>query len=266
MWKDFNKRAQALITVARSLGVGIKDLVLPPRCMICAEFLPDTNTLPLSLENRHPVELCETCLDGFSPLPKSICRVCGQPFKTSLPSIHTCAVCRRSPPRFNRALASGLFEGTLRRAVHMFKYEGHMALGRHLAAYMRQNLPGPFYPPDADIIMPVPLHKRRLRERGFNQALILCRELFGKQAGEKIRFNLLTRTRWTEPQINFKGKQRRDNVKNAFTVIKTNEVAGRSVLLVDDVFTTGATANECARVLKKAGVSTVNVLTLCRVS
>lgn len=113
--------------------------------------------------------------------------------------------------------------------------------------------------------MPVPLHPRRLRQRGFNQSLLLARALYGHWR-DQIRFDLLARTRWTEPQINFSGPDRLKNVFEAFSVLKPDAVRDRAVLLVDDVFTTGATVNECARVLKDAGAGPVLVLTLARVA
>jgi len=122
-----------------------------------------------------------------------------------------------------------------------------------------------FFPPQAELILPVPLHKRRLRQRGFNQASLLTQTLFAPWR-DRIRLDLLIRIRWTEPQINFRGADRQKNVRHAFAVSKSEEVMGKSVVLVDDVFTTGATVNECARALKKAGALSVLVLTLARVA
>ncbi|MDG4475500.1 ComF family protein [Thiovibrio frasassiensis] len=115
----------------------------------------------------------------------------------------------------------------------------------------------------ADWIVPVPLHPKRLRERGFNQALLLARAFFPKD--RRITHDLLVRTRVTEPQTRFNGKARRTNLKNAFGVVKPQHIPGKKILLIDDVFTTGTTVNECARVLKKAGAADVMVLTLARV-
>ena len=115
-----------------------------------------------------------------------------------------------------------------------------------------------------DFIHPVPLHVKRLRQRGFNQALVLARSLFPREK-EKIRFNILARKMDTPSQAGLSGKERRKNLKNAFVVKKASEITGKNVLLVDDVFTTGSTANECAKALKAAGCRKVEVLTMCRV-
>lgn len=114
------------------------------------------------------------------------------------------------------------------------------------------------------MIVPVPLHPSRLQERGFNQALLLAWAFFPKD--QRVISNLLIRSRSTAPQTGFSGAARRTNLKNAFTVVKPYRLTGKKVLLVDDVFTTGTTVNECARVLKKAGAAEVMVLTLARVT
>ncbi len=243
----------------RSFG----DLLFPPRCLVCSELIGSDG------EKKFPFsftrDVCPACGKGFLTIPKAHCRCCGIPFKTSIPTIHTCALCRGKPPAFDQALAAGQFSENLRKAIHVFKYNGRGELARPLAGFMAQELNPPFLPPRTELILPVPLHWRRLRERGFNQALFLAKELFAAYE-DRISYDLLVRTRWTEPQINFSGPERHKNVRHAFSVTNPQKVKGKSVMLVDDVFTTGATANECARVLKKAGAETVLVLTLARVT
>ncbi len=238
-------------------------MLFPPRCLVCGEFMTEGQGESLSLTAR--MNICPVCREGFVPLPAAHCSRCGRPFQTSLASVHICATCLEKPPVFDQALAAGLFQDALRSAIHDFKYRLRVELASALAAFMARELVPPFYPPEADLILPVPLHRRRLRERGFNQALLLARELFA-QWKDRIRFNLLRRVRWTEPQINFSGRERRTNVLRAFAVPNPEFVLDKSVILVDDVFTTGATVNECARVLKKAGARSVLVLTLARVA
>lgn len=116
-----------------------------------------------------------------------------------------------------------------------------------------------------DLIVPVPLHKTRLKERGFNQSLLLSRAL-AKVCGLPIDYINLKRTRATSPQINLKGKDRITNVKGAFAVKNNAPFKGKGILLIDDVYTTGATVSECCKVLKKAGAEDINVLTLARVA
>ena len=245
-----------------NLVQGLGGLLFPPRCVICADLLePDGTDSRAALLSR---DFCPGCREGLLPIPEAHCRRCGIPFKTALNTIHTCAQCLRRTPAFDQALAAGKFSENLRKAIHTFKYSGRGDLARPLTRFMALELDPPFFPPQTELILPVPLHWRRLRERGFNQALVLARELFADHK-DRISFDLLVRTRWTEPQINFSGAERRRNVRHAFAVTDPGKIKGKSVMLVDDVFTTGATANECARVLKKAGAETVLVLTLARV-
>jgi len=238
-------------------------LLFPPRCMVCGEFMVEDREGILA--SSAPSDICSACWEGFVSLPPAHCSRCGRPFQTSLASVHTCATCLEKTPAFDQALAAGLFQGALRSAIHDFKYRARVELVSPLAKFMTRELSAPFFPPELDLILPVPLHWRRLRERGFNQALLLARTLY-RAWKDRIRFDILRRIRWTEPQVNFSGQERRRNVLRAFAVSNPEIVLDKSVILVDDVFTTGATANECARVLKKAGAASVMVLTLARVA
>jgi len=236
-------------------------MVFPPKCLICGVFI----TRDQRVGPDGDADFCPTCRAGLIPLPPAHCRYCGRPFDTMVPSVHVCARCRKKKPIYDQALAAGLYEGALRSAIHRLKYSGRPELARPLAAFMAGRLGPPFFPPQVDLILPVPLHRKRLRERGFNQALLLARKLFHEYQ-PLIRFDLLLRTRWTEPQVNLKGPERLANVRRAFALSDPAAAKKRSVLLMDDVYTTGATVNECARVLKKAGAAQVLVLTLARVA
>jgi ComF family protein len=114
-----------------------------------------------------------------------------------------------------------------------------------------------------DLIVPVPLHKKRLRQRGFNQAILLG-EILSQQSGIPLQRNNLQRIRWTEPQVNLSAAARPGNVKGAFAVADSGAITGKNVLLIDDVYTTGCTVSECSRVLKNAGAAGVAVLTVAR--
>lgn len=238
------------------LGRGFLDLVCPPKCVLCGSF-------PTRGKEMHN-GLCPDCLEGFIPLPPAYCSRCGSPFEARYESQHTCGKCLKKSPVYDRALAAGIYSDNLRRAVHAFKYEGRTELAGPLASFMAANLSPPFYPPKADFIIPVPLHRKRLRERGFNQALLLARALFHDRT-ELIDCRILERSRWTEPQVNLKGTARRRNVRQAFTLNDAGKVKGKNVIIIDDVYTTGATVAECSRVFKRAGAAGVYVLTLARV-
>ncbi len=245
----------------RVLLKGALDLIFPRRCLLCGAFLSSLEESPGRGAGR---DICPECLKEFIPLKPAYCLRCGRPFKTRIASVHTCAHCLKKPPVYDRARSAGLYRDALRKAVHGFKYNGRTEMSRPLAAFMSENLEPPFYPAEADLILPVPLHRRRVRQRGFNQSLLLAGRLFAFQRG-LIRHDLLLRSRWTEPQVSLKGRERLENVRRAFALADPGALRGRRVLIVDDVYTTGATANECARVLKQAGASQVLVLTLARV-
>jgi ComF family protein len=230
------------------------DLLCPPRCLLCGAFIGS--------DQGHG--FCASCRSALPPLPQAHCLICGRPFETTLVSVHTCGRCLEKKPAYERAGSAGLYEGLLRQAIHRFKYEGRTELARPLAALMAERLAPPFLPPAAELILPVPLHSRRLKARGYNQALLLARALFHPWR-DRLRADLLRRSRWTEPQVHLKGPERRRNVRQAFSLSDPALVRGRSVMLVDDVFTTGATVQECAKVLKGAQASSVLVLTVARV-
>ncbi len=146
--------------------------------------------------------------------------------------------------------------------IHGLKYSGNMTgletfqhLSRQSPVLDDLNIP--------DLILPVPLHIKRLRQRGFNQALLLARKIFPEDK-EKIQFDILLRQADTPTQTGLSGKERRKNLKNAFIIKRPSEITGKNILILDDVFTTGSTCNECAQALKKAGAAKVEILTVCR--
>jgi ComF family protein len=180
-----------------------------------------------------------------------------------------CGVCQRLHPPFERAVAYGSYNGGLRDLIHLLKYE-HVrpavaVLGRMLAETMT-GLDGTL-PPGAIAVIPVPLHERKRAQRGFNQSELIGRAAL-KQLGRPQRFQALTgvlvRRRETESQIGLTRHQRRENLRGAFAVSDPGQIAKRDVILVDDVYTTGTTASECARVLRRAGANRVWVITVAR--
>jgi ComF family protein len=230
------------------------DILLPSACAYCRAPIKDSS-VPF---------FCSTCWNDFSLLPGPCCPSCGRPFESSEALSHSpaheCYACRQQPPRFDQALSVGYFEGSLREAIHQFKYRPCRALGSPLGTWMSGNLR---VLTSIDIIMPVPLHGSRLRQRGFNQALLLADPL-SRTADLSLCYDNLWRIRSTIPQVELSGEDRIKNVAGAFALRRPLDVYGLSILLVDDVFTTGATLNECADVLKKAGAASVTALTLAR--
>ena len=151
----------------------------------------------------------------------------------------------------------------VRELIHRFKYQGHFYLRHQLAAWMAEGLADArLRHPPAEALVPVPLHAARQREREFNQAEVLAREVSAR-AGLPVE-NLLRRTRYTSTQTQLDRDERMENLRGAFCLRQHAEVSGRHLLLIDDVFTTGSTVEECARVLLESGAASVRVLTVAR--
>ncbi len=227
------------------------DLLFPERCLIC---------------NKGPVDsqgICEYCLSSIKYISSPACSKCGIPFNSDAGEDHLCGICLTSKVHFSKARAVGFFEGVLQEAIHQFKYNRKTILAKPLGDFMvncnRDSIDFKAY----DFLVPVPLHPRRLRERGFNQALSLAKRI-AKRCGVPVDYLSLKRVRWEKPQINLSRKERERNVRGAFAFYDRGKLSKNRVLLIDDVCTSGATVNECARVLMEAGTRRVDVLTLCR--
>jgi ComF family protein len=171
-----------------------------------------------------------------------------------------CARCMTSPLQIDGIRSVVYFEGTLREAVHLFKYHGRAVLaepmGGLMAAYWAQN------GMEVDVVVPVPLHVSRVRERGYNQAVLLAREM-ARRAGLAVDEEVLVRQRATASQVDLDAQQRKENVRAAFRCC-SDRLAGQRVLLIDDVCTTGATLEACAAALYEGGARSVQALTLAR--
>jgi len=176
-----------------------------------------------------------------------------------------CGMCRRVEPRFRRAAAYGAYEGALRDLIHLFKYKGTRPAGKLLGSLLNQAVTAMCLP-DLLIVVPVPLWSGKRNSRGFNQAEAIARTFMDFQTSSSIQLDtsILVRTRETASQTGLTRHQRRANVRGAFSVRKPEKVKGRSILIVDDVMTTGTTAGECARVLRRAGAKEVFVATVAR--
>ena len=208
------------------------------------------------------------------PIAQGVCSVCGEallsPYAFSDPNGEArCGLCRRLEPPFAKAAAYGSYEGGLRELIHLLKYEqvrpAANVLGRMLAEAIEE-LQASFGGVPL-LVIPVPLHARKLRQRGFNQSELITRAALKlKSAGEQLTLApaVLERRRETRSQIGLTRHQRRENMRGAFAVTKAEEVRGREFLLVDDVFTTGTTVSECARMLRRAVASRVWVATVAR--
>ncbi len=159
------------------------------------------------------------------------------------------------------ARALGAYEGSLQEAIHRWKYEGKTYLTPFFAEWMAEGLNGYWDLNALDLLIPVPLHRKRLRERGFNQVLLLVKEI-SSRTGIPYRKTILQKKKPTIPQVTLSGLERERELRGAFHVIGREELKGKSVLLIDDVYTTGATVNECSKMLRRGGAKRVDVLTL----
>lgn len=205
--------------------------------------------------------LCQRCSPLLAPRLGGYCPGCGEMFLAADVEPYLCGSCRLAPRPFSRLVFHGPYEGALREAITGFKFHSHLgrtALLARLAsrAFVRSGLPVP------DLVVPVPLHPRRLKERGFNQSLEIGR-LVARELGTKCASGALVRSRETPPQASLSFQQRQHNLTKAF-VAQGQEVAGKEILIVDDVMTTGGTLNECAKVLKKARAGDVAALVVAR--
>ena len=227
------------------------DLLLPPACLLCGERLPAG--LPAT-------DLCPPCRDGLPQPAPARCPVCAVAYRSPTPSLHHCEACLRHPPPFVKVHAVGPYAGTLQDAIQRFKYHGQLPLERPLGTLLIETvLRG--WGPRPNLVVAVPLHKNRLRARGYNQALQLARQV-GRHLGVPVAPELLRRVRDTAAQQGLDAAARNSNLRGAFAV--SHPVSARRILLVDDVMTTGATARECAAVLCAAGASAVEVAVLGR--
>lgn len=237
-------------SIVRSLGDGVLAVLLAPSCAAC--------DAPLDEPTRGPV--CESCWGSIVSFTPPCCTGCGDPLPSwriiSLDAAR-CPRCRRRPSHISSARAIGAYEGSLRAIVHALKYGGRRSVARGLAARMRVH--GEDVLSGASIAVPVPLHRSRQRARGFNQAAELARHL-GLPPVPALR-----RVRATPSQTDLPAARRHANVRGAFVLRRRIDVRGESVVLVDDVSTTGATLEACARVLKEAGAREVRAITAARV-
>jgi len=229
---------------------GLRDLFFPPSCLNCQAPL---NT------GDHPL-LCPACLDTVRLVRRPWCSCCGEVFSGE-GGDHLCERCLATPPRFSKARALFVFAPPVVTLIHAFKYLGNRAALSSLLAMVSEDRLNKLDLGESDLVIPVPLHPKRLRQRGFNQAGLVARKLF---PGSKISFSSLKRLRVTASQTGMDRRTRRRNVKNAFSVSDPSLVKGKKILLVDEVFTTGATVDECAKTLLATGARQVEVFTLCR--
>ncbi|MBW1776068.1 MAG: ComF family protein [Deltaproteobacteria bacterium] len=288
-----------LLEKARSLPAGkavswwwapFRDALFPPRCLICGVFhdsRPDPDQVrgtdamddsrlfktPFADGMAHVLGsfACPVCMPEFIPIASPLCPVCGVMFPGGQGPDHLCPACDKTVRAFGKARALGAYEQGWMKAVHRLKYDGKIQLGRPLGLLLFSAFCRIWETDPVDRIIPVPLNRRRLKERGFNQAWLLVRDWprYSRKTGRpdfeyRISDDVLVRTRWERSQTGLGKKERAAGIRDAFAVKSPAKVKGERILLVDDVHTTGATVEACATALTRAGARQVDVLTLAR--
>lgn len=229
----------------------LSSLFYPATCVVCAE------------EVEPPQYLCVSCRTRAPRITPPFCAKCSEPFSGAITQVFRCANCEHRTLHFDAAVAAYRSRGLVRKLVHAFKY-GHQRHLRHpLAEWLGETMNDPrLRGRHFDLIVPVPLHPARERERGFNQAALLA-ELFARRFATPLG-PVLERIRYTTTQTAHDRAERMENLRDAFRLRKKTNVRELHVLLIDDVLTTGSTLSECARVLKEAGAISVYAATAAR--
>ncbi len=256
--KVFGPPGKGFVALLGAAAESLFATVFPSACRFCG--------VPLARISRMPV--CDACLSNIRPLQDAFCAICGQILLAAGSAEGRCGECLRREPPYARAVAYGSYSGALRDLIHLLKYErvrpAAGVLGRMLAETAAVLVAD--FGKSRPVVVPVPLHPSKERQRGFNQSELIARAAV-KILDARLPLNrgALIRRRATGSQTGLSRPQRRLNLRGAFEVVRPADIAGRDVLLVDDVFTTGTTVSECTRVLRRAGAGRVWVATVARV-
>jgi len=249
----------------KSLLRAFLDAVFPPKCLVCGSLegmRPPQDAGNGASTLRAPC-LCKPCEAQLLPIQSPLCPQCGIPFVSRQGPDHYCGACLMETRVFRKARSFGAYRGTLMKAIQVLKYGKKAAVSWPLSQRVKECFDRHWQWDEVDLLLAVPLHGKRLRERGFNQAHLLISR-WARDQGVSLDDSLLLRHRKTQPQTGLTLPARKRNVKGAFVVQKPESVRGRRILIIDDVYTTGATVSECARVLMNAQAEYVDVLTLAR--
>nr|WP_319395444.1 ComF family protein [uncultured Desulfobacter sp.] len=250
--------------LVRAAAAGIGALVFPDKCLDCGKYIKNPMDDPLN------VCFCNTCLGAALPVfDHPFCPNCGRCFETG--PDHLCGACLEVPMAMDSVRAAFMYEGVIQKALGLFKYHARLSLARPFEYHLFQAFATQFDMDRFHLIVPIPLHISKAKHRGFNQSYFLVRNFprlyraaCDRPAPWRIDIRSLSRIRATVSQTGLDPKARKKNLTQAFDCPKPGRIRGKNILLVDDVFTTGATCDAAAQALLKAGAAGVSVLVLAR--
>jgi ComF family protein len=264
----------------------VTNVLFPAKCQACGRFLDHGGDAPWRVIPRRQLRdmpmdelfcrimspfLCSDCIMGFTPITSPYCTQCGRMFETRNGADHLCGDCIQTQKYHHAVRSAGIYDGAVMALIHAFKYNGRIQLAPPFAMLLYAAFLKDYAGSRFDLALPVPLHISKLKQRGFNQSALILRE-WGYLAREPdaplppmdLTQQVLIRKKKTASQTGLGREKRKTNIKNAFRVIDASRVLNKKMLLIDDVLTTGATVNECARVLMGSGAESVDVLTIAR--
>jgi ComF family protein len=236
-----------------ALIAGGGDLLFPRRCAACGD----------KIFRKYERKMCADCWSDILFLHQPLCRICGMELAGESKRNHVCGSCLGKPPPYLLARSVVRYSTVVQKLLYGLKYGADTSVLPGIAEILAQFDMTPF--DQCDYVVPVPLHFKRLRRRGFNQSVLLAKLIFRKNTQSILRTNILVRTRNTVPQTTLNGVKRRKNLKGAFDLVKKAEIDQKIICLVDDVYTTGTTVSECSRIFYSYGAKEVKIITLTRV-
>ena len=241
---------QIALQAARTAATQVLDFALPPRCPGCGTVTEDDH------------RFCLPCWQSLHFLGEPCCERCGLPFAFDQGASAECGACLAHPPEFDRLSAAVAYGEIARKVALKLKYSGRPGVAETLAFFMQRHL----HAEAGALIVPVPLHRWRIWTRGYNQSALIASAL-ARRSGERAELDLLKRIKPTPVLRGLGRRERALAVRGAFKVLEADRpaIAGRTIILVDDVYTSGATANACAKALRRAGAKSVNILCWARV-
>lgn len=268
MVMTLSTRQYAISSIRKAFAIGLENLFYPKKCVACRVYLDSENDAPEPILEYF----CQSCIDNhYHPITEPFCTRCGIQHPASHHENHVCGDCLKYPlvPAKIRAFAA--YSGVFKQIIPQFKYQSRLGLATLFGQMLHTTYKRHFKTMDIHLVIPIPLHASKLKQRGFNQAYLLVHHLekeFVKEVKKKpdwsIDIQTLIRKKRTESQTGFDVDQRKRNLKDAFILKNAEAVKQKNILLVDDVLTTGATCDEAARVLYRHGAKNVYALVLSR--